>query len=158
MAQRFRANVGAVVADARGRVLALQRSGRVGAWQLPQGGLDEGEEPPQAALRELEEETGLSADDVELVAEHPRWLAYELPEEFRNSRTGRGQVQKWFLFRLRDGTEIDLSRAEAGEFDDHKWTTLRALAAEVWFVRRDVYEQLADAFAQNLIAPNQSEG
>ncbi len=146
----FRANVGAVVIDAQGRVLALQRRGRPGAWQMPQGGLEEGEEPAEAAQRELSEETGLSPRDVALVAEHPRWLAYELPPEMRRERLGRGQVQKWFLFRLRPGARVDLSRATDPEFDDHKWTTLDALIDEVWIVRRDVYRQVADAFAEHL--------
>jgi putative (di)nucleoside polyphosphate hydrolase len=151
--QYFRANVGAVVCNGAGDVLALQRRGKPGAWQLPQGGLDEGEDPSRAALRELCEETGIAESDVELIAEHPRWLAYELPAEMRSKRTGRGQVQKWFLFRLRADVPIDLSQAEHDEFDAHKWTRLEALAREVWQVRRHVYDELLEAFAPHLEGP-----
>lgn len=142
--------MGIVVTNGRGEVLAFQRQGRPGSWQLPQGGLDVGEEPEAAALRELREETGIEPHEVELVASHPRWLAYELPEAVRRGRRWRGQVQRWFLFRMRDPSRpIDLSRAD-DEFDDHRWTTLEALACEVWEVRRPIYEELARFFAPHL--------
>jgi putative (di)nucleoside polyphosphate hydrolase len=148
--QFFRANVGVVVLDRDGRVLALQRAGQPGQWQLPQGGLEEGEDPRDAALRELCEETGLGVEDVELVAEHPRWLAYELPPEARSKKVGRGQAQKWFLFRLTREVAIDLTLATDAEFDAHKWTSLRALADEMWVVKRDVYLQLIEEFSPRL--------
>ena len=147
----FRANVGVVVTDGRGRILALQRAGRPGQWQCPQGGLDVGESPREAALRELEEETGIRQDEVELVAEHPRWLAYELPPKAQNERIGMGQVQRWFLVRLVDPDRaIDLSEAEHDEFDAFEWTTLDELAARVWIVKRPIYEELATHFAADL--------
>src|SRR5438128_2486181 len=99
--QMFRANVGIVLANERGEVLALERKKIPGAWQMPQGGIQDHEEPIQAAKRELQEETGISADQVEFVAECPDWLAYELPRDMWSTKTGRGQVQKWFLFKLR---------------------------------------------------------
>ena len=149
--QFFRANVGVIVANSEGKVLAAQRAERAGSWQLPQGGLDAGEEPLAGALRELEEETGLLPAQVELVASHPDWLAYELPAPARSKKTGRGQVQKWFLFRLRDENQvIDPSVAPAREFDAFKWTTLEALAEETWPVRRHIYQELARHFAEQL--------
>lgn len=149
-AQVFRANVGVVVCNGAGQVLALERSGRPGAWQLPQGGLDRGEEPLQAALRELREETGLAEREVELFGEHPRWLAYELPLEARSKKIGRGQVQKWFFFRLVGDAAVDLARASAGEFSAHRWVSLATLAEETWLVRRDIYRQLAEQLANLL--------
>jgi len=143
----FRANVGVVVTDGRGRILALQRKERPGQWQCPQGGLDVGESPREAALRELEEETGIGPDEVEVVAEHPRWLAYELPPKAQSDRVGMGQVQRWFLVRLVDPDRaIDLSQAEDDEFDAFEWTTLDELAATVWVVKRPIYEELAASF------------
>jgi putative (di)nucleoside polyphosphate hydrolase len=147
--QVFRANVGIAVANDRGEVLALERSDRRGAWQLPQGGLDAGEEPFVAALRELGEETGLPADAVDHVATHPAWLTYELPPAAQR-RGFRGQAQKWFLFRLRAGVTVDLAQAKSREFSAFRWQRLEALAREVWEVRRPIYEELARYFAPHL--------
>lgn len=154
--QSFRANVGIVVIDARGRVLAFERADRPGAWQLPQGGIDIGEDPLAAAKRELREETGLKADEhTELLAEHPEWLAYELPRRFRRNRRTRGQVQKWFLLRL-IADESNIAPAAAvpaggrAEFRDWRWMALRTLARETIFFRRPIYAKLADAFAVHL--------
>jgi putative (di)nucleoside polyphosphate hydrolase len=148
--QFFRANVGVILSNLRGEVLAFQRADRAGQWQLPQGGLRQQEEPLAAALREMEEETGLSPEQVELIGEHPLWLAYELPAEARRKKTGRGQVQKFFLFRVKEGVTIQLDDAPGNELDDHKWTTLNELAQETWAVRRATYEQLATHFAAHV--------
>lgn len=142
--QYFRAAVGAVVQSPDGRVLAFERSGEPGAWQFPQGGLECGETPEEAVRRELVEETGIPVEAVELVESYPEWLAYELPEAYRNGKKGRGQVIRWFRFRLL-GTEsdIDLDGARADEFRDWKWTTLRQLAEETVPFRRAPYRRLA---------------
>lgn len=148
----FRAGVGLVVIDERGRVLALERSDVRGSWQLPQGGADPGEKPIDAARRELREETGIDASSIEFLAEHPCWLGYELPAGHRNSKTGRGQVHRWFLVRFRgDDSEIDL-RSDDGdpEFCEWRWTTLAELAAVTWPVRRPVYDELAARWSEHL--------
>jgi putative (di)nucleoside polyphosphate hydrolase len=87
--QYFRANVGAVIC-AGGRILALERSDIPDAWQMPQGGLKPSEEPPQAALREIEEETGLPPASLEPIGAFPQLLTYELPPKLRSKKTGRG--------------------------------------------------------------------
>ena len=149
-AQVFRANVGVLVVDATGKVLALERSGCPGAWQLPQGGLNRDEEPLEGALRELREETGLTADQVRVVGEHPRWLAYELPTDARSKKTGRGQVQKWFLFELVGDAQIDLASVETAEFGDHRWMKMADLVQATWVVRRPVYQDLLEHFGERL--------
>ncbi|MBI4705365.1 MAG: RNA pyrophosphohydrolase [Deltaproteobacteria bacterium] len=151
--QSFRANVGVVVVDARGQVLALRRAGSADAWQMPQGGLKVGEEPREAAIRELGEETGLRPGDIEIVREHPQWLAYELPEAACSQKTGRGQVQKWFLCRLTDpDAGIALPGGKRAEFDAFRWMGLDELCEHTWEVRRPIYRELARFFAPHLPA------
>ena len=94
-----------------------------GAWQLPQGGLDEDEEPLAAARRESTEETGLPAAALELVTTLPDLLAYELPADLRSVKTGRGQVQYWFLFRFA-GEDRLIAVGAGKEFRAWRWTTL----------------------------------
>ena len=120
-------------------------------WQLPQGGLDQGEEPLAAALREAEEETGIPAPKLTLLDEHPEWLSYELPEERRRQKHGRGQVQKWFLFRF-DGEDRDIDLAHAGsdEFCNWRWQRLGELAVEVVVFKRPLYARLVERFGQHL--------
>lgn len=153
--QTFRANVGIAVARADGRVLALERIDQPDRWQMPQGGLNVGEEPVEASLRELQEETGLAADRVELVAEHPDWLAYELPPARRRNERARGQVQKWFLYRfLGDDDDIDLTppRGERQEFKAYRWMDLAELADTMWEVKRPIYLALVEEWADRLRA------
>ena len=153
--QTFRANVGIAVARADGKVLALERIDQPGRWQMPQGGLNVGEEPAEASLRELAEETGLRGEHVELVAEHPGWLAYELPPARRRDQRARGQVQKWFLFRfLGDDDDIDLtpSKGKRQEFTAFRWMELAELADDMWEVKRPIYQALVDEWSERLAA------
>jgi putative (di)nucleoside polyphosphate hydrolase len=151
--QTFRANVGIAIARSDGLVLALERIDQPDRWQMPQGGLNVGEEPADAAFRELQEETGLHPEQVELVAEHPAWLAYELPPARRRSDRARGQVQKWFLFRfLGTDEDIDLTPPRGGrqEFRAFRWVDLSELAEGMWEVKRPIYTALVDEWAQRL--------
>ena len=148
--QFFRANVGIVVSREDGHVLVFERRDKPGQWQLPQGGLDVGEEPLEAALRELQEETGIAPGRVELMAEHPDWLAYELPPDRRRPKTGRGQVQKWFLLRFL-GTDSDIDLApdtgKRQEFSAFRWIALEDLVDSVWEVRRPIYAALVEEWS-----------
>ena len=96
---QFRAGTVAVVSNSTGKVLAFERSDRQGQWQLPQGGIDDGETPIEGVWRELEEETGLNANDVRLVGEYPEWTVYEWPEGVKRG-TRLGQAQRWFFFEV----------------------------------------------------------
>ena len=91
--QTFRAGVGAIILGKQGNVLAFERRDFPGSWQFPQGGLEEGESTMEAVKREIHEETGIRAGDLELLAAASRPLAYELPEKARTKKLGRGQVQ-----------------------------------------------------------------
>lgn len=147
--QFFRANVGIAVFDAGDRVLALERYGHPGSWQLPQGGLDVGEEPIDAARRELAEETGLEWNQVRLLGEYPEWLAYELEAYQRRPNSGRGQVQKWFYVRLTDAAaRIDPSRVDerkgTPEFTAFEWMTFAELLARTVAFRLAVYRRVAE--------------
>jgi len=131
-------------ASSRSSVTTVQ-----GAWQLPKGGVDEDKEPAEAARRELYEETRLSWDQVQLLGEHPRWLAYELGPDQRKPDTGREQVQRWFVVRLTDrSATIDIGRVDERkghpEFRASAWMSVSDLLVKSANFRRPVYEQLTD--------------
>ncbi|MDJ0784753.1 MAG: RNA pyrophosphohydrolase [Desulfosarcinaceae bacterium] len=145
----FRASVGAMVLDQKGRVLVLRRKDVARpTWQLPQGGLHWEESLEIALQRELAEETGLTPDDYAVLAEYPRWLAYELPAAFQSQRLGKGQVQRWFVCRLVD--DLAKVRPDQVEFDAFKWVRLDEMVAHAVAFRRSIYEQLA-AFAADIV-------
>jgi putative (di)nucleoside polyphosphate hydrolase len=121
-----------------GRVLAFERVDQPGQWQLPQGGLEPGESPDEAAWRELGEETGLRPADVELVGEHPDWVAYEWPPDVVAGGNRLGQVQRWFFFRLGDDS-IEPS-PDGREFQSWRWAEPAWLIDQVVPFRRPAYE------------------
>ena len=121
------------------------------AWQMPQGGIDAGETPMQAALRELREETG--TDKAEIIAETRDWLSYDLPDPIRATAWGgryRGQKQKWFLMRFEgNDIDIDLTRHEA-EFDAWRWVMPAELPRLIVDFKRPVYVALLEEFRTQL--------
>ena len=126
-------------------------AGTTQLWQMPQGGIDKGEEPIEAAGRELYEETGMRS--VSLLAEAPRWINYDLPPHLVGvafKGRYRGQTQKWFAFRfLGDAKEIRVNPPPAGheaEFDRWDWRKMDDLSGLVVPFKRKVYEQVVAAF------------
>lgn len=152
----YRPCVGLMLLNERGEIFAARRIDTPGpAWQMPQGGIDVGEEPRRAALRELEEETGLPPEAVELVAEMDEWLCYDLPRELVPKIWGgrfRGQKQRWFLLRLTASeAKIDIDRHDA-EFSDWCWLPAEELLARIVPFKRDTYARVIAAFAPHLRA------
>ncbi|MCW3837907.1 RNA pyrophosphohydrolase [Sphingomonas canadensis] len=123
------------------------------AWQMPQGGIDDGEDPAEAAVRELWEETGVPAALVELIAEAGEELFYDLPEELMGRVWGgrwRGQRQRWFLFRFLGGDgDIDIA-TEHPEFRAWRWAEPAELLEIIVPFKRAIYERLLELFAEPL--------
>jgi putative (di)nucleoside polyphosphate hydrolase len=119
----------------------------VEAWQMPQGGIDDGESPRVAALRELAEETG--TDKAEIVAESSDWYYYDLPEELQNKIWGGrfiGQKQKWFLMRFM-GNDSDINLATAHpEFSAWRWAEPHELPLLIVPFKRRLYEEILAEF------------
>lgn len=149
----YRPNVGVVLFNAAGRVLVARRADlapNAAGWQLPQGGIDPGETPATAVLRELAEEIGTA--QAEILAEYPGWLSYDLPAHLIGVALGgryRGQTQKWFAMRfLGQDDDIDLGQPPEAEFDAWRWVELREIPGLAVGFRRPIYRELARAFAR----------
>jgi putative (di)nucleoside polyphosphate hydrolase len=146
----YRPCVGVMLIDGAGRIFAGQRrDSDVAAWQMPQGGIDDGEKPRAAALRELWEETGVTADKVQAVARMHDWVTYDLPPDLLGRVWGgkyRGQRQRWFLYRfLGTDTDIDIA-TEHPEFSEWRWVTADEMLAAIVPFKRQVYAEVVQAF------------
>lgn len=149
-AQYFRAGAGALIVNAEGHVLAIERADIAGAWQLPQGGLDASEEPLRAAYREIAEETGIQKADLRLVKACSELLVYELPPAARRDKTGRGQVLYWFLFRIRENHSRTTRRNR--ESRGWRWMPFRRVITSVTSFRKPMYKRLEQEF-KDYLAP-----
>ena len=122
-------------------------------WQMPQGGIDEGETPEEAALRELWEETGVTADKVTLEAMTDDWILYDLPEHLLGmiwKGKYRGQKQKWALMRFH-GSDADIDIAtDHPEFTEWKWMAPDELVENIVPFKRSVYEAVLAAFGDKI--------
>jgi 8-oxo-dGTP pyrophosphatase MutT (NUDIX family) len=146
--QYFRAGAGAMIMNADGQVLVIERADIAGAWQLPQGGLDTSEEPLNAAYREVAEETGVQKRDLEFVKACSELLVYELPPKARTKKTGRGQVLYWFLFSF-IGNEKRAARRNR-ESRGWKWMPFPRVITGVTSFRKPMYKRLAQEFKDYL--------
>lgn len=141
-----------MLANRDGKIFVGQRVDSISniAWQMPQGGIDEGEEPEAAALRELEEETGIRADLVDILARSKEEYLYDLPEELVArlwNGQWRGQRQWWFLLRFK-GEDSDVNIATAfQEFSEWRWVEPADLPQLIVPFKRRIYEGLVAEFA-----------
>lgn len=146
----YRPCVGVMLVNGDGHVFVGQRIDNPGpAWQMPQGGVDEGEAPRDAALRELWEETGIEAGKVSVAAESNEWIPYDLPHELVPriwKGRYRGQEQKWFLLRF-EGTDTDVNIAtDHPEFSQWRWLPPQDLVANIVPFKRAVYTRVLEEF------------
>ncbi|MBC7658826.1 MAG: RNA pyrophosphohydrolase [Chitinophagaceae bacterium] len=145
MEKPYRPCVVAVITNEDGLLLAGERADQAGSWQLPQGGIDPGETPRIAVMRELHEEIGTS--ELEIVREHSEWIRYDFPPEFATGRMAKwaGQEQIWFLLRFKKGETHHLDRSE-GEFQALKWVSPQALATGIVNWKTEAYRLGLSAF------------
>ncbi len=159
LALPYRPNAGLMLLNDAGKVFVGKRLDTDGeAWQMPQGGIDKGEEPEAAALRELEEETGIPAGLVDVLAVSKDWIKYDFPKELAARlwvrRSGeprfRGQKQRWFLMRFK-GRDADVNIATAHpEFSAWKWMDAADLPAAIVPFKRGIYERVLAEFSAYL--------
>lgn len=152
----YRSNVGIIVSSPEGRLIWCKRAGQE-AWQFPQGGIRRHESPEQAMFRELQEETGLCAEHVQIMGRTRSWLRYRLPNYLiRKNQTTRciGQKQLWYLLRLvGDEGCVKLDYSHRPEFDSWCWVDYWRPAQEVVFFKRNVYQRALRELAPLMFPP-----
>lgn len=150
----YRPAVGVMLLNADNKVFVGQRlDSKLEAWQMPQGGLDPGEDPQEGALRELEEETGIARGLVKIVARSSRQFDYDLPEDLQGRLWGgnyRGQRQTWFLCRFLGRDEDVRIETADPEFRAWKWADPHELPAMIVPFKRELYRAVLAEFAEHL--------
>lgn len=150
----YRQGVGVMLVNAEGKVFVGQRlDSTLEAWQMPQGGVDEGEDVREAALRELEEETGIRGDLVEIIACTEEELVYDLPEDLIGKLWKgryRGQRQIWYLARFQgQDADVDIATAHP-EFRAWKWADADELPSLIVPFKKKLYDEVLKAFRSRL--------
>lgn len=144
----YRLCAGIMLLNKDGKVFVAKRiDTETHAWQMPQGGIDEGEEPRDAAIRELEEETGVT--DVRIIEEYDGWLTYDLPDElYGKVWKGKygGQTMKWYVMRY-NGKDCEINiKTENAEFSTWKWANMSDLEDIIIPFKKEIYRTLAEKF------------
>ncbi|MCC5982381.1 MAG: RNA pyrophosphohydrolase [Oceanicaulis sp.] len=149
----YRPNAGIVLFNRDGLCWIGRRYRETGpwVWQFPQGGMDAGEDPAEAALRELYEETGIPAEQVDLLGSIEDWLAYDFPPEVLalRKKNWKGQRQRWFAYRfLGTDSDFDLTAVPPQEFEAFRWEELGRVPEMIIPWKRAVYQEVARQFAK----------
>lgn len=156
-ADGYRANVGIIVANNLGKVLLAGRHGRRG-WQFPQGGIKPDEAPEQAMLRELHEELGLRAADIDILGATSDWIRYRLPKRYVRKNSMPlciGQKQIWYALRLRSTDDaIVLDATDEPEFDRWRWVDFWRPVNEVIYFKRRVYARALHELGEHVFLEN----
>ncbi len=148
--KRYRPNVAAVILSSnypqKCEFFLGKRSDIKNSWQFPQGGIDKGETPKEALLRELQEEIGCNS--VEVIAEYPFWIKYDFPNTTNRKKVYPfdGQTQKYFLVRLKEGAEINLDSYHEPEFEDYKYVEYKQLLKKATYFKRKIYKRVIEPF------------
>jgi len=146
---RYRPNVAAVILSSRypqaSEILVANRIDiKEDAWQFPQGGIDEGEDPKDALFRELKEEIG--TDEVDIIAEYPEWISYEfLNKNAKKMYPYDGQRQKYFLVKLKPTAQISLN-TKIPEFTEYKFLSYEQTLEQISFVKKPIYKKVLSYF------------
>ncbi len=145
---QYRPNVAAIIVSPKYpqvcELFVAERSDIEGAWQFPQGGIDEGEQPEEALFRELEEEIG--TQKVKIIAEYPEWITYDFPDAIKERmKPFIGQKQRYFLVRLENDATIDLD-TDHPEFKQYRFEGLDTLFSTVSHFKRPIYKEVVKYF------------
>ncbi len=145
----YRPCAGIMLLNSENKVFVAKRIDTdIEAWQMPQGGIDDGELPVEAAIRELEEETGIK--DATIIDEYDQWLSYDLPDElYGKVWKGRygGQTMRWFVMRYNgQDNEINIETKHP-EFSEWRWVSMALISSYIIPFKKNIYEKLVERFS-----------
>ena len=141
----YRLNVGLIIVNNYGKVLICKRKNS-NQWQFPQGGIDKGESPIEAAKREIFEEVGIKSSQIRVLGKIKDWVKYEIPKKLAKKNFKKkgivGQKQKWFIFKIKSKASISFINDPDNEFDDFAWVSYWHPIALIVSFKKDVYRSV----------------